>query len=243
MGAKTGISWCDSTWNPIVGCSPISEGCTHCWASAMVKRFPNLNGGKPFSDIRFYPERLSQPSKWKKPRRIFVGGMTDLFHECVPDEWRNQVFDVMSHCTQHCFLSLTKRPSRALEYFLYRIKGSWPLSNAMVGVTAEGQRAADDRIPMLLSTFAIKTWVSLEPLLSPVTLRQFFRPSGLDFVVIGCESGPGRRPMKLEWAEALVEECRSAGIACFVKQIEIDGKVVHDIERFPPSLQVREWPK
>ena len=245
MGAKTGIQWCDSTWNPVLGCTPISEGCKHCWASALVTRFPSLNGGKPFSEVRFYPERLSQPAKWKKPRRIFVGGMTDLFHEQIPNDWRDQIFIAMLKY-DHTYLILTKRAANMRGY-IYRLLSpaltEQRLGNIWLGVTVDSD-AALGRLTHLGGTPAIVRWISVEPMLSPLrVISQRLRENNINWVVIGCESGPGRRPMKLEWAEALVEECREAGIACFVKQIEIDGRVVHDIERFPKSLQVREWPR
>lgn len=185
----TEIQWTDKVWNPTTGCTKVSQGCKNCYAERVFKRpYPN----REFTDIRTHPDRLDQPLRWKKPKRVFVNSMSDLFHESVPDEFIDQVFAVMADAERHTFQILTKRPERMREYLspdnprytarkVFDItKGEagkfdcdiyWPLSNVHLGVSVEDQPTADERIPLLLQTPAAVRFISAEPLLSDVDLR------------------------------------------------------------------------
>uniref|UniRef100_A0A6M3J5Y6 Uncharacterized protein n=1 Tax=viral metagenome TaxID=1070528 RepID=A0A6M3J5Y6_9ZZZZ len=256
----TKITWTDETWNPITGCTKISEGCAHCYAARMAKRLAGRHGypEAPHEfDVTMHHDRLDQPLQWKKPRRVFVCSMSDLFHDDVPWQFISEVFAVMAQ-TKHTFQVLTKRPRNLNTWQGW---SGWLEPRVWLGVTAENQHRANKRIPLLLQTPAAVRFVSVEPMLGPVDLDRFLPyktdsgasdPNtgaginvlypGLDWVICGCESGPGRRPMKLEWAIDLVRQCQSAGVSIFVKQIEIDGVVSHDPAEWPEELRVQEWP-
>ena len=266
MSDKTKIEWANATWNPITGCTPISDGCTNCYAKRLVRQFPALHGYRgcteiepvPFDQIQFHSERLDQPLKWKKPRRIFVCSMSDLFHEDVDLEWVKKIYTVIMESWHrnlgHTFMVLTKRPERMAEI----INPFEPLPNLWLGVTAENQRCADERIPILLDIPATIKFVSIEPMLEPVELfgtrydylSDLGRPcrppvqKGIDWVILGAESGPGRRPCNIEWMIDVVNQCDAAGVPVFVKQVhDYRGRVVKDINDFPKALQRREFPK
>ncbi len=196
---KTKIEWCDESWNPLRGCSRVSDGCQNCYAESVAWRFKkpgmafeNLiaKGGQWNGSIKLLPEKLEEPLHWKKPRRIFVNSMSDLFHENVPFDFIDKVFAVMASASQHNFIVLTKRPARMLEYMTneftrrniftcaLQIKTSatilnqWPLSNIKLGVSVEDQKTADERIPLLLKTPATFRLISAEPLLGPINLTR-----------------------------------------------------------------------
>lgn len=251
--AETKIEWCDKVWNPVTGCSPVSAGCANCYAERIANRFW---GDRKFTDVQYHPERLSEPLKWRKPKKIFVNSMSDLFHEDVPDEFISEVFAIMAVCQQHTFMILTKRPKRMQNYFRessvdgigpyhsYIGKAAkrlgdrpnvkcrsivWPLPNVWLGVTAENQETADERIPILLQIPAAVRFVSCEPLLESINLVQSvnkldwlnpasFKPGGLDWIICGPETGPGKRPMKREWIENLYQQCQSAEVPFFDKK-------------------------
>ena len=198
MADKTCIEWTDATWNPTTGCVKVSSGCKHCYAERDWARLVHLPAyaGRSFTDVACHPDRLDQPLRWKKPRRIFVNSMSDLFHESVPDTFIDQVFSVMAMAPQHTFQVLTKRPQRVRDYFAARREGDpWadaadaiadliglddhpvvleprdiPLPNVWIGVSVENQEAADERIPLLLQIPSNWRWISAEPLLGPVDL-------------------------------------------------------------------------
>lgn len=197
---QTGIVWTDETWNPVTGCTKVSQGCKHCYAERDWHRLQHLPrfAGRAFTDVVCHPERLDQPLRWAKPRRIFVNSMSDLFHEDVPDEFIDQVFAVMALAKQHKFQVLTKRPQRMLDYcktlgrhheidrvsiaakrisnktgFSWRMcDEGWCLPNVWLGVSVEDQATADQRIPILLQTPAAVRWISAEPLLGPIDLNR-----------------------------------------------------------------------
>lgn len=187
MSDKTRIEWADATWNPITGCTKVSGGCKHCYAERDWARLQHLPAymGRAFTDVRCHPERLDQPHRWRRPRRIFVNSMSDLFHPAVPDAFVLDVFRTMAMCEQHTFQVLTKRPERMRDLLcshevsddLIGICGDegpeldWPLPNVHLGVSIEDQATADERIPLLLQTPAAVRWVSAEPLLGPVSLN------------------------------------------------------------------------
>lgn len=187
--SKSSIEWTDTTWNPITGCSKVSSGCANCYAEGIAKRFW---GDRPFKEVKFHPERLEQPIKWRKPRKVFVNSMSDLFHPEITDEHLDQIFAVMALTPHHTYQVLTKRPERMLEYLttksrhgrillsrkgnpyipggLYPLAPYWPLPNLWLGVSVENQKAADERIPLLLQAPATMRFLSCEPLLEGVDL-------------------------------------------------------------------------
>jgi len=228
----TKIEWAEETWNPVTGCTTLSEGCAHCYAQRMAKRLAGRNGypaDSPFQ-VTLHPDRLEMPLHWRKPRRVFVCSMGDLFHEDVPDEYIDQVWRTMQAASDHTFMVLTKRPRRMWQWVTdqndYGAWGALPLANVWLGVTAENQ-AATERIVYLLRTPAIRRFVSCEPLLGPVTLRPAHVtaydlrvpvPRKVDLVIVGGETGPHARVMAPEWARALRDECQDAGISFFFKK-------------------------
>lgn len=183
---STGIEWTDETWNPVTGCTKVSPGCDHCYAETFYERF---NGKGSFSNIKLHSERLAQPLRWRKTRRVFVNSMSDLFHADVPAEFIAEVFAVMAACPQHTFQILTKRHARMRSLLSsssfasdvrarqgkgVRARGGlfdeWPLPNVWLGVSVESQQWADIRVPALLDTPAAIRFLSCEPLLGPVDL-------------------------------------------------------------------------
>lgn len=323
------ISWTDKTWNPVVGCNRVSPGCAHCYAKALhdMRHRAHLAGKQtapqyalPFETVQLMPNRLDYPLHWRRPARIFVNSVSDLFHEDVPVEFLARVFDVMAcatltchghkwekhtdECwtgTPHTFQVLTKRPERMLkvlteelpEYVFNCWPGdsalsiamevAWPLPNVWLGTSVENQRWADERIPLLLRTPAAVRFLSCEPLLGPVDLlkampldhesdawdevnreddawdnrepemeieeseleadwinygndlvpnpeyyeymrereeraRRYMLRDGIQWVIVGGESGPGFRKMDLDWARSLRDQCVAAGVSFFYKQ-------------------------
>lgn len=252
---STKIEWCDEVLNLITGCTPISEGCQNCYASRMAQRLRGRYGypkDEPFRPATFHKDMLHRPFEWKKSRRIFVCSMGDLFHESVPFGMIDNVQAVMRLASQHIYLLLTKRPERMSEYFrsnesykwINREHGSisggrrWSDvldSHIQLGVTAENQKCADHRIPILMGMPSDLKFVSLEPLLEPIDIS--FHLSilvrGLDWVVVGPETGPGARPCKRKWIQDIISQCRSAGVPYFVKKWP-DGRPVQPRDRqFP----------
>lgn len=284
----TSIEWTEKTWNPVVGCDPVSPGCTNCYAMTMAARIERM-GGAPQYDGTTKPSRagavwtgkvalaekaLLEPLKRKKPTTYFVNSMGDLFHEDVPEEWKDMVFAVMALCPQHTFQVLTKRSARMREYLTndidlperigraaheldwkraqetlpsfnpddIHIFAPMPLPNVWLGVSAEDQARADERIPDLLNTPAAVRFASCEPLLGLVDLRSICtgwhfinsldgfawhdadralkseKCASLDWVIVGGESGRKARPMHPDWARSLRDQCEAAGTAFLFKQ-------------------------
>ncbi|MCH7650677.1 MAG: phage Gp37/Gp68 family protein [Nitrospinae bacterium] len=298
----TGIEWTHipgyrgERWNPVTGCTKVSDGCTHCYAEGIAKRFW---GDRDFTDVQCHDDRLEIPLHWPKPRAIFVNSMSDLFHEDVAFEFIDQVLALAALCTQHIFMVLTKRPERMVEYFkddthkpLAETRGacvgrevgyilkergewkqewetvdpywwSWPLPNLWLGVSIEDQQTADQRIPELLKAPAAVRFVSYEPALGPVDFTHMDvekaghkewcfinaltgdhtdmgRPCPpvpkLDWIICGGESGPGARPMDLQWARDARDQCRDANVPFFMKQIDKKQPI-------PDDLMVRQFPE
>lgn len=340
MSAGTSIEWTDTTWNPVRGCSRVSEGCRNCYAERQAARFSGP--GEPFhgfarmrrggddldariddlangkgrqptgprwtGKVELVPDKLSEPLRWRKPRRVFVNSMSDLFHESLPDEAIDRVFAIMLAARWHTFQVLTKRPERmrdwisrpmSVDRYVAMIEavgtyaplilmedttmtiegGAKLLSNVWLGVSVEDQATADERIPVLLDTPAALRFVSAEPLLGPIDFRRIRntsppapgcpsgRPSaGVNWIIVGGESGPGARPCDVSWVRSIVEQCKGAGVACFVKQLgsrpylrrppsgapDDDGDVYElrlknrkggDPSEWPADLCVREFPE
>ncbi|MDO8691058.1 MAG: phage Gp37/Gp68 family protein [Dehalococcoidia bacterium] len=213
MADRSAIEWTDATWNPVTGCTKISPACAHCYAEAITLRF---GGSGPFLPgrgvISLHPERLSIPVKWRAPRRIFVNSMGDLFHEDVPLKFIERVFEVMASASRHTFQILTKRHLRLRELSPFL---DWP-PNVWIGVSVENQYWAERRIPALLRVPARIRFLSVEPLLKPVDLSPYL--VGLQWVIVGGESGPKARPMHPDWVSSVRQDCEKAGIPFFFKQ-------------------------
>lgn len=227
------IEWTDKTWNPVTGCTKVSQGCKNCYAERLYERF---NGKGTFKNVTCHQNRLSYPARWKRPAMVFVNSMSDLFHEDVPFTFINAVFSVMSDCDRHTYQVLTKRPERMLEFFKWKSEEHgipWePKPNVWIGVSVENQEAADERIPLLLQVPAAVRFLSCEPLLGPLDLKKemgaytagnaspFARIwlNKLQWVICGGESGPGARPMHPAWVRVLRDQCKEAGVPFFFKQ-------------------------
>ena len=222
MGAKTNIEWTDATWSPVTGCTKVSPGCDHCYAESIAHRFAGTKAYPNGFDVTLRPERLDIPLRWKRPRRVFVNSMSDLFHDAVPESYIGRVWEVMARCPQHTFQILTKRHARMRSW----MRHNTVLPNVWLGVSVENQQWADIRIPALLDTPAAVRFLSCEPLLGPVEIRSLldWRYTGEahhvrpDWVIVGGESGPGARPMRAAWARSLRSQCESAGVPFLFKQ-------------------------
>jgi len=212
MGANSAIEWTEATWNPVTGCTKTSPGCQHCYAERMALRLKGMgqaNYTRGFT-VTPHPRSLRLPLAWKKPQMIFVNSMSDLFHEDVPLDFIQKVFDVMHEANWHTYQVLTKRSERLVELDPVL---SWP-SHVWMGVTVE---SADYtyRIDHLRQTHAAVKFLSLEPLLGPLTNLDL---TGIHWVVVGGESGPGARPMRPEWVTDIRDHCLRAKVPFFFKQ-------------------------
>jgi protein gp37 len=222
----TGISWTDETWNPISGCTPISEGCANCYAMAMAKRLQAAGKGgyENGFDITLHPDRLEQPGRWRKPRRVFVCSMGDLFHEDIPYVDIGAVWLAAFNAPRHTFMFLTKRPERLRDWTLAVARHKcWPVEDIWpdwmwIGVTAENQKRAYERIPILLYTPAVHRFVSVEPMLERVHALPYLGEGKIEWVICGGESGPGYRKMEEAWALGLMDQCYMAHIPFHFKQ-------------------------
>jgi protein gp37 len=227
MAAKTTIEWTEMTWNPVTGCSKISSGCKNCYAERMAKRLQGMgvpqyaNGFK----VQLAPHVLNNPFKWANSRFVFVNSMSDLFHEEVPVEYIQRVFEVMSATPQHTYQILTKRHERMSKIAPVL---PWP-SNVWMGVSVEDQKATN-RIAALVGTPACVKFISIEPLIGPI---DDLRLDGIDWVIVGGESGPGARRMEKAWIEAIFAKCLSDGVAFFFKQW---GKREFNVNQDDPTI-------
>lgn len=212
MSLASTIEWTDATWNPVTGCTKVSQGCKHCYAQRFAERFRGVPG-HPFEqgfDLRLWPERLELPLQWKEPRRIFVNSMSDLYHEGVPAAFIRRVFATMGSARQHTFQILTKRAKRLGEL---AASLAWK-PNIWQGVSIENMDVGW-RADELRKAPADVRFLSLEPLLGPLDNLDL---SGMHWVIVGGESGPGARPMKREWVRSLRDRCDREGIPFFFKQ-------------------------
>lgn len=245
MSDGTGIEWTDATWNAVTGCTEVSPGCDHCYARTLAhgklrevygKRLPVVNTDEnranPFA-VRLWPERLSQPLRWKRARRIFVNSMSDFFHKDVPEYFQDQMFAAMALADWHTFQILTKRPGRAHRYMRRRyLPGAlsdqailqfegrppqdgfpWPLPNVWLGVSVENQANAF-RVEQLRQLPARVRFVSAEPLLGPLELDL----TGIHWLIAGGESGVGYRKVEAAWVRSLRDQCHAKGVAFLFKQ-------------------------
>jgi len=228
----------------------------------MAKRFSHLHRQRnPFEMVSMHEDRLHVPLHWSKPRMCFVCSLGDLFHADVPEEFIYRVFRIIRRAETHRFVILTKRQYRMLDYMqertknAHRIAGSFPPRNLWLGVSVENQAMADERIPLLLQAPAAVRFVSLEPLIGPADIWDYCTlphtpdckagwncETKLDWIIVGCESGPRRRPCNLEWVKSVVDQCDAAQVPVFVKQLDIGGKVSHDPAEWPEWARRQEWP-
>ena len=226
MSQNSPIEWTDSTWNPVTGCTKISPGCKHCYAETFAERFRGVPG-HPYEqgfDLKLWPERLEMPLKWKETKMIFVNSMSDLFHEKVPDEYIQQVFEVMIKADHHIFQLLTKRSERLMSWTRqnYRMVNEKvngrPLlpKHIWLGVSVENQKYLT-RIKNLQQVPARIRFLSIEPLLGPVELTASML-RGVHWVIVGGESGHKARPMSEEWALDIKRCCKRNGVPFFFKQ-------------------------
>ncbi len=224
------------TWNPIIGCSKASDGCKNCYAERMAGRLAHMPGAYEYSNVvssnptkwngktQLVQSALDKPLRWKKPRVIFVCSMGDLFHEDTDYLTIRKVFEVMEQCPQHIFIVLTKRAQRMFHYSEVLLQE--PLPNVWLGVTAENQQTANERLPYLIKTPAAVKLVSVEPMLGAMDISMWFcsgydeppQDDVVDWVICGGESGPGARPMHPDWARSLRNQCRNAKVPFFFKQ-------------------------
>jgi len=210
--SKSAIEWTESTWNPLTGCTKISPGCKHCYAERMAKRLqamgqPNYRNG---FRLTLHDQALEIPLHWKQPQMIFVNSMSDLFHEDVPLEFIQKVFDTMIKASWHTFQVLTKRSDRLLELDKELI---WP-KNVWMGVSVENTDYIF-RIDHLRQAHALTKFLSLEPLLGPLTNLNL---NGIHWVIVGGESGPGARPIRQSWVVSIRDQCQDARVPFFFKQ-------------------------
>jgi protein gp37 len=212
MATKSSIEWTDTTWNPVTGCSKVSPGCQYCYAERMASRLQAM-GQERYQhgfQVTLHADLLEEPLKWRKPRVIFVNSMSDLFHEEIPLEFIQRVFDTMARCPQHIFQILTKRSQHLRE-----LSDSlpWP-ENVWMGVSVE-HAGTLYRIHDLQRVPASVRFLSCEPLLGPLPHLPL---EGIHWVIVGGESGPGARPMQSEWVENILQQCETHNIPFFFKQ-------------------------
>ena len=216
MSQKTSIEWTETTWNPVSGCTKISRGCENCYAERFSERFRGVKG-HPFEqgfDLRLWPDRLDYPLSWRRPRRIFVNSMSDLFHKEIPIGFIQQVFDTMERADWHTYQVLTKRSSLMRDFINERYAGSPCPSHIWLGVSVEDSQALS-RVDQLRQTRASIRFLSVEPLIGPIGKLNL---DGIDWVIVGGESGPGFRPMDPAWARDVRDQCTTQEVAFFFKQ-------------------------
>lgn len=216
MGDNSAIEWTDATWNPVTGCTKITAGCDNCYAARFSERFRGVSG-HPFEngfDLTLRPERIAQPLAWRRPRMIFVNSMSDLFHKDVPRAFIDQVFTTMEAADWHVFQVLTKRSSLLRDYVARRYRDSPAPPHIWVGVSVEN-RESRARIDHIRQTPATVRFLSVEPLIGAMGRIDL---SGIHWVIAGGESGPGARPMHVDWAREIRDQCAAQGVAFFFKQ-------------------------
>jgi protein gp37 len=216
MADGSSIEWTDATWNPVTGCTKITAGCDNCYAARFAERFRGVVG-HPFErgfDLMLRPDRISQPLAWRRPRMIFVNSMSDLFHKSVPRSFIDHVFDTMEEADWHIFQVLTKRSPLMRAYLRYRYGDGRPSPHLWFGVSIENS-SYKARIEHLRGSPAEVRFLSIEPLIGPVGRINL---NGIHWVIAGGESGPGARPMNIEWARDIRNQCADSGVPFFFKQ-------------------------
>ena len=228
----TKIEWAEETWNPVTGCTKVSPGCKHCYAETQAERFRGTKAFPNGFDLTLKPERLEQPQRWKKPRRIFVNSMSDLFHEGIHDQYIILTYEIMRSTTRHEYLVLTKRAERMREMLTTGL-GVYMHPNIWHGVSVENQDYALRRIPDLCDVPSPIRFLSCEPLLGPLDLTPWL--DQLQWVIVGGESGRGKRPIDLDWAREIRDQCAADGVPFFMKQVD-------KVQPIPDDLMIRQDP-
>ena len=217
MSDKSKIEWTDATWNPVRGCTKVSPGCAHCYAETFAERFRGVPG-HPFEfgfDLRIVPEKLGEPLRWGTPRMIFVNSMSDLFHKDVPDDYIVSVARVMTAANWHTYQVLTKRAERLQSLLRGKLRFAAEREHIWWGVSVENQRHGLPRIDLLREASAKVRFLSVEPLLEDLGKIGL---NGINWVIVGGESGPGARPMSGDWVRNIKAQCHAAGVKFFFKQ-------------------------
>ena len=217
MSDRSSIEWTDATWNPVLGCTKVSSGCALCYAERFSERFRGVPR-HPFEqgfDLRLVPARLQQPRRWRRPRRVFVNSMSDLFHPGVPESYIADVGRVMSEVRRHTYQVLTKRHERMQEVLSGSLSWMAELPNVWFGVSVENRRQGLPRLEALRRTPAALRFVSVEPLLEDLGNVDL---TGIDWVIVGGESGPRARPMEEAWVLGVLHQCRRDDVPFFFKQ-------------------------
>ena len=249
MSDKSTIEWTDATWNPVRGCTKISPGCKHCYAETFAERFRGVHGSayERGFDLRVVPEMLTQPLRWRSPRIIFVNSMSDLFHEGVPDDYIVAVAKVMHAANWHTFQVLTKRASRMRKMLEGKLAFAASDRHIWWGVSVEDRKYGVPRIAQLQAAPAAIRFLSVEPLLEDLGQLEL---AGIDWVIVGGESGPGSRPLERNWVVSIRNQCRAAKVPFFFKQWggnpkgkagrELDGRTHDDV---PARMKVSSPPE
>jgi len=216
MANTTTIEWTDATWNPTTGCTQVSPGCDNCYALRFAERFRGVPGHyyERGFDVQLRPDMLNRPDDWRQRKFIFVNSMSDLFHRDIPDDYLDRVFDVMERVDRHVYQVLTKRPDRMRSYLQKRFGSEKVPRHIWLGVSVE-RNAYAWRVRMLQECPATVRFLSIEPMIGPVDLAPL---TGIDWVIVGGESGPGHRPLDVDWVRNVRDRCVSAGIPFFFKQ-------------------------
>jgi protein gp37 len=217
MSDNSTIEWTDATWNPVRGCTKISPGCQHCYAQTFAERFRGVKG-HPYElgfDVRLAPDKLVEPIRWRRPRMVFVNSMSDLFHEAVPDEFIVDVARVMELSEWHVFQVLTKRADRMAHLLRTKLQSAAAKPHIWWGVSVEDRRYGLPRLELLRSVPARVRFLSVEPLLEDLGA---LKVTGIDWVIVGGESGPSARPMASEWVTKIQRTCKAGSVPFFFKQ-------------------------
>jgi protein gp37 len=217
MSDNSKIEWTDATWNPVRGCTKVSAGCTHCYAETFAERFRGVPG-HPFEfgfDLRLVPEKLGDPLRWSKPKKVFVNSMSDLFHQDVSDEYIEKVCRVMLAANWHNYQILTKRADRMAALLQGKLHKAAKAAHIWWGVSVENRKQGLPRIAKLRSAKPTVAFLSVEPLLEDLGQLNL---NGIQWVIVGGESGPGARPMKTEWVRSIRTQCKAQEVAFFFKQ-------------------------
>ena len=231
MALASSIEWTQATWNPVTGCNKVSPGCKHCYAERLARRLQAMGNPRYANGfaVTLHPDLVDLPLRWQRPKLVFVNSMSDLFHERVPLPFISQVFDTMATARWHVFQILTKRAER-LACVAPHLK--WP-PNAWMGVSVECQDYVR-RVDLLRKVPAAVRFLSCEPLLGPITLDLH----GISWVIVGGESGPHARPMAMEWAQSIRDQCVAANVPFFLKQL---GGAIHKRGKDEARLDGRLW--
>lgn len=249
MSQNSSIEWTDATWNPVRGCTKISAGCKNCYAELFAERFRGVKG-HPFEngfDLRIVPEKLHEPLRWPKPKRIFVNSMSDLFHDDVSDSYIESCFEVMKIANWHTYQVLTKRPKRMKRLLDTRLKRFSIYPHIWLGVSVENVKHGVPRIELLRRTKGQIRFLSIEPLLEDLGQLNL---QGMDWVIVGGESGPRARPMQKEWVTSIRQQCNKQKVRFFFKQWGgvqkhkagrlLDGRTYNHMPRITNSSSIPE---